>query len=123
MRHGELDNEEKARAVLCRCGHPGNACAGMTADEQSQLAAIYDECVAPERQLKERIDKFWGNRRERLEAAKATDDVQPEGASLFRNSTQAKKALADSAPDPSGNTTSGVVVKAQQEAAAAQAAK
>lgn len=95
MRHGELDNEEKARAVLCRTGHPGNACAGMTADEQSQLAAIYDECVAPERQLKERIDAFWGERRERLEAAKATDDLQPEGKGLFRNSEQAAKVLSE----------------------------
>jgi len=105
MRHGILDNEEKARAVLCRTGRPGNECAVMDEAEQAQLAAIYDECLAPELLLKERVDAFWGDRRERLTAAKATDDVGPESKSLFRNSKamrqaaiEAEKPAADGSP-------------------------
>lgn len=95
MRHGILDNEEKARAVLCRTGRPGNECAVMDEAEHAQLAAIYDECLAPEQALKERVDAFWGERRERLAAAKATDDVGPEGKSLFRNSKATRQAAMD----------------------------
>lgn len=106
MRHGMLDNEEKARAVLCRTGRPGNECACMDEAEHAQLAAIYDECVAPELALKERVDAFWGERIQRLDAAKATDDVGPESKSLFRNSKAtrqaamaAEKEAAEPAPD------------------------
>lgn len=73
-RNGQLSNEEKARSVLCRTGRAGNAVAGMTETEVDELAAIYDECCAPELLLADRIAKFWGDRQERLEAAKAVVD-------------------------------------------------
>lgn len=71
-RNGQLTNEEKARAVLARTGQPGNLVAGCSETEIDALAAIYDECVAPEALLAERVDAFWGARRERLESQKAT---------------------------------------------------
>ncbi|HMO84589.1 MAG TPA: hypothetical protein PKC18_06675 [Lacipirellulaceae bacterium] len=83
-RHGELSDEEKARAVLCRTGQPGNRCAAFSAAELAELAAAYDECVAPELLLAERVRQFWAARQERLDAAKAVDDAQPD-ASFFRH--------------------------------------
>ncbi|HMO84086.1 MAG TPA: hypothetical protein PKC18_04105 [Lacipirellulaceae bacterium] len=70
MRNGQLDNEEKARAVLCRTGRPGNPCHGLDEDELAELAAIYDACLAPELALAERVREFWGRRHERQAAAK-----------------------------------------------------
>lgn len=94
-RNGILSSEEKARAVLCRTGRPGNECAAMTEGEIEQLAAIYDECIAPEAKLAQKIGEFWGDRQQRMDAAKATDDVGPEAKGLFRNSKRAKAIAAE----------------------------
>ena len=83
-RNGILSNEEKARAVLCRTGRPGNECACMEEADVDRLAGIYDECLAPELSLGKQMDEFWAGRSERMAAAKATDDVGPK--KLFRNS-------------------------------------
>lgn len=69
-----LTNEEKARSVLSRTGSAGNAVVNYSAAEVTELAAIYDECCAPELLLAERIADFRGRRQLRLEAAKATVD-------------------------------------------------
>jgi hypothetical protein len=72
-----LTNEEKARSVLCRTGSVGNSVANLSSQEVDQLAAVYDECCAPEMLLADRIKSFWRERQDRLDEAKATDDAQP----------------------------------------------
>lgn len=84
-RNRELDTESKARAVLCRTGQPGNRCAHMNAAEIAELAAIYDRCLAPQQELGNRIQEFWGRRRERLEAEKAVLDDEPRTRGPFRH--------------------------------------
>lgn len=90
-RHGELSDEEKARAVLTRTGQPGNKCAALTEAEHAELAGVYDECVAPEIALGARVREFWNRRQDRLDEQKATDDVQP--GKLF--STPPTESAAD----------------------------
>lgn len=88
-RNGVLSNEEKARAVLTRTGRAGNsAVAALTEDEHAHLAGVYDRCCAPEHELANEMDAFWGKRQERLDAAKATDETQPDPKpDMFRNTT------------------------------------
>lgn len=84
-RNGILTNEEKARAVLTRGGYPGNMCHGLDESEIDELAEIYDECVAPELKLKDRIGAFSEARHKRLTDGKATDgSVDTERGKFFR---------------------------------------
>lgn len=55
----ELSGEEKARAVLTRVGRIGNQVAEMAAEDAAELATIYDECVAPEAAMPERVRAVW----------------------------------------------------------------
>jgi hypothetical protein len=90
-RHGVLTNEEKARAVLTRTGQPGNRASALDEADQLRLADIYDHCIAPELGLKDAIREFWGQREQRLAAAKATDEAQDKahdaGLGITRNAT------------------------------------
>lgn len=76
----QLTNEQKAVSILCRTGQPTATIDSLTTEEIGVLAAIYDECCTNELLLTDRIKAFWNNRQDRLDAAKATDDVQPKKA-------------------------------------------
>ncbi|MGD9632542.1 MAG: hypothetical protein AB7G28_22785 [Pirellulales bacterium] len=96
-----LANEDKARGVLCRMGHPGNQVALFEPEEITELASIYDAYIATEtteRGLNQAFDAFWAARQERLAAAKAADDTTEAPRRLFRNSRAAAAAPAASTP-------------------------
>jgi hypothetical protein len=83
-----LTNEEKARSVCARTGIAGNRINGLTPAEVDELAAVYEECIAPEQLLKERCDSFWAKREQRLADQKATDNGGAEKKKLTANTTK-----------------------------------
>lgn len=77
-RHGELSAVEKCRSVFAHVGRPAAQVELMDDGEQQQLAAIYDECIAPGMLVKQRFDEFWSERVARLAESKATDETTDE---------------------------------------------
>lgn len=81
MRNGQLDNEEKARAVLVRMGRGGNPVADLDPVTIDELAGVYDECLAPEALLAERVRNVMTRRSSRLAQETKPDNLH----NLFRN--------------------------------------
>lgn len=67
-----MTNEAKAVDIMQRTGQSRHLVGGFTESELTELAAIHDG--ATEETLADLVRGFWGRRKERLEAWKATDD-------------------------------------------------
>jgi hypothetical protein len=78
----QLTNEEKSRSVLCRTGSPFGLVENFVPAEIEELASVYDTCAEAksDEPLARLVMDFWARRAERLEALKATDQVQERGA-------------------------------------------